>query len=82
MISPIGEKPCASRKALSLKLMNIWLVRVFGPAVAKTSVPFLFDTRTGSSFRLEFRHLAFAAGSLSPNCTMKLGTTRKKRASS
>ena len=32
--SPIGEKPCRSKKPLSPKLMNICDVRVFGPAVA------------------------------------------------
>ena len=34
-----GAKPCASSDALSARLMKIWVVRVFGPAVAKVSVP-------------------------------------------
>ena len=61
--SPRGLNPCLSKnKFLSLKLMNSCVVRVFGPAVAKTTVPRLFVTRTGSSRRFWERHLAWTSG--------------------
>ena len=61
--SPRGLKPCLSKNAfLSFKLMNNWVVRVFGPAVANTTVPRLFVTFTGSSRRFWERHLACTCG--------------------
>mmetsp|Transcript_20947 Transcript_20947/g.83474 ORF Transcript_20947/g.83474 Transcript_20947/m.83474 type:complete len:215 (+) Transcript_20947:264-908(+) len=77
----MGAKPCLSRKALLPKLMKSCVVRVLGPAVAKTSVPREFDTATGSSRRLPY-FLASPGSAGRPNCTMKLGRTRKKRAPS
>lgn len=60
--SPIGLNPWLSRKLLrSLKLMKSCVVLVFFPAVANTTVPFLLETRTGSSRRL-FLHLACTSG--------------------
>ena len=81
--SPIGENPWRSKKPLSPKLMNICEVRVFGPAVANTNVPFLLLTFTGSSFKLAALYFLFNAGSpLNPNWTINPGTTRKNLASS
>lgn len=42
--------------------MNNCVVRVFGPAVAKTTVPRLLVTRTGSSRNAGERHLACTSG--------------------
>ena len=36
---PKGENPMLSRFVLSFRLMNNWVVRVLGPAVANVSVP-------------------------------------------
>ena len=69
-----------SRLELSAKLMNTWVVRVFGPAVAKVIMPRLLLCVTRSSLMLASRHSADSAGSpLMPNCTMKPEITRKKR---
>ena len=44
------------------------MVRVFGPAIAKASVPRLFDVLTGSSLMFLFCHCRDTAGSpCSPN---------------
>ena len=77
---PNGENPWLSKKALpcSLVLMKIWVVRELGPAVAKTTVPRVLDTLTGSSGILFDRHLLWMAGfPLIPNCAMKPGRTLK-----
>jgi hypothetical protein len=48
--------------------MKSWVVRVSGPAVAKVSMPRLFDWLTGSSGIRASRHTWFTAGSpLIPN---------------
>lgn len=61
--------------------MNSCVVRVFGPAVANTSVPRLLLPITGSSLMLAFIQTLFTAGlAFKPNWTMKPGTTRKKAA--
>ena len=53
-----------------------------GPAVANTMLPFLLLCFTGSSLMLAFCQTSATAGLAGmPNCTMKLGTTRKKLAS-
>ena len=58
------------------------LVRVFGPAVAKTTVPRVLLIFMGSSGRAAFSHAALTAGSpCMPNWTMNPGTWRKKRTS-
>jgi hypothetical protein len=63
--------------------MKSCVVRVSGPAVAKVSIPRLFDCVTGSSGILASRHTRFTAGSpLMPNWTMKFSITRKKATSS
>eukprot|EP00977_Amphora_coffeiformis_P002540 scaffold482_cov266-Amphora_coffeaeformis.AAC.3 len=60
--------------------MNICVVRLFGPAVAKTTVPRALVTLTGSSFKFCPRHLAWTVGSpLMPNWAIKPGMTRKIR---
>mmetsp|Transcript_78902 Transcript_78902/g.235165 ORF Transcript_78902/g.235165 Transcript_78902/m.235165 type:complete len:214 (+) Transcript_78902:341-982(+) len=59
--------------------MNSCEVRVFGPAVANTSVPRLLLTFTGSSEMGLSRGCGLAGR---PNCATKPGTTRKTPASS
>jgi hypothetical protein len=85
MTRPMGEKPCASKKALpwARVLTKSCVVRELGPAVAKTTVPRALVTLTGSSGMDALRHLACTSGlPFIPNCTTKPGNTRKKRQSS
>lgn len=82
MTCPKGEKPCLSRKPLpwSLVLIKICEVRVFGPAVANTTVPRVLLTLTGSSGILLDLHLLWTLGSpLIPNWATNPGKTRKIR---
>ena len=79
---PNGEKPWPSSPALSPKLMNTWVVRVLGPAVAKVTVPRVLLCLTGSSLMLALRHTAERLGlPLMPNWAMKPSSTRKNRTS-
>ena len=56
-------------------------LRVLGPAVAKAMVPRVLESLTGSSLMLRLSQGCETAGSPAmPNCTTKLGTTRKKDA--
>lgn len=74
--------PCLSRNSFPCcrVLIKICDVLVPGPAVAKTTVPLLLLTRTGSSLIFAFLHFAWITGSpLIPNCDTKPGSTRKKR---
>jgi hypothetical protein len=80
---PNGAKPCPSSPALSLKLMNTWVVREFGPEVAKVMLPRLLLCFTASSGMRAARQAGESFGSpLMPNWTMKPEITRKKRVSS
>lgn len=46
---PKGANPSESKRELSLKLMKSNVVRVFGPAAAKLTVPIVLLIFTGSS---------------------------------
>src|SRR5207247_1527200 len=46
---PMGAKPSASSRRLSARFTNSCVVRVFGPALAKVTVPRRLGWRTGSS---------------------------------
>ena len=65
---------------LSTRLMNSWVVRVLGPAVAKVTKPRVFDSLTASSGMFaSFQALLTAGSPLIPNWTMNPFTVRKKR---
>ncbi len=60
--------------------MKISVERVFGPDLAKASVPRRFFSLGGSSTMNNSRHLACTSKSrCTPNCAMKPFNTRKKR---
>ena len=78
MTEPTGAKPLLSRLRLSPRLTKICVVRVFGPADAKLTVPRVLWFVTTSSGIVAFAHAFDTCGyGLIPNCTTKSGTTRK-----
>ena len=63
---PKGGKPWLSSEPLSPKLINICVVRVFGPALANVTYPLVFDTPANegsSSIFLSFWEAAGRSGS-------------------
>jgi hypothetical protein len=83
MTRPMGENPISSSGRLLIVLMKSCVVRVFGPAVAKLTMPRRLLCLTESSGISILSHAACTLGEpCIPNCTMKELTTRKKRTSS
>ena len=82
MTSPMGLNPWASKRLLLPVLMNICVVRVPGPDVAKVMVPLVLLPMTGSSLMLPlaFQLFCTSGSPLIPNCTTKRGITRKNLA--
>jgi hypothetical protein len=62
------------------RFTNTWVVRVFGPASAKSIVQRAFVCRTGSSRMVAFCHAFEIFGvPLIPHWTTNPGTTRNSR---